>query len=103
MNGFLLVTLCCLGMVAAQDNLISFLAMKRLFDQANQQPGTAQNTIASKGLSTSDTPGTTGSQMFGRTSRRSNMFRNPMNWYVMDQMVDIPDAMMWPLLMGGFN
>ncbi|XP_061185709.1 uncharacterized protein LOC133193796 isoform X2 [Saccostrea echinata] len=93
MNGFLLVTLCCLGMVAAQDNLISFLAMKRLFDQANQQPG----------LSTSDTPGTTGSQMFGRTSRRSNMFRNPMNWYVMDQMVDIPDAMMWPLLMGGFN
>ncbi|XP_062567762.1 uncharacterized protein LOC134230005 [Saccostrea cucullata] len=103
MNSFLLVTLCCLGLAAAQDNLFSFLAMKRLLDQANQQPGTAENTIASKGLSTSITPGTTGSQTFGRTSRRNGVFRNPMNWYFMDQMVDIPDAMMLPFLMGGFN
>lgn len=47
-----------------------------------------------------------GNQMFGgmgtgRQNRR--FFRNPMNWYMMDQVVDMPDGMMWPFLMGAFN
>ncbi|XP_078320915.1 uncharacterized protein LOC144621477 isoform X1 [Crassostrea virginica] len=99
MNSLLLLTLCMLGMAAAQDSLWTALAMKRLFDQQAQPTGMDTNSIASKG-SASTLPGSSGIM---RTSQSRNFYRNPMNWYMMDQMVDMPDMMMWPFLMGGFN
>uniref|UniRef100_K1PA84 Uncharacterized protein n=1 Tax=Magallana gigas TaxID=29159 RepID=K1PA84_MAGGI len=76
MNAVLVLTLCLLGMAVAQDHLWTALG--------------ATDTL------NPSTPGSRGSV------RRRQM--NPMNWYWMDQMVDIPDSMMmWPFLMGGFN
>ncbi|XP_078320916.1 uncharacterized protein LOC144621477 isoform X2 [Crassostrea virginica] len=89
MNSLLLLTLCMLGMAAAQDSLWTALAMKRLFDQQAQPTGSASTLPGSSGIM--------------RTSQSRNFYRNPMNWYMMDQMVDMPDMMMWPFLMGGFN
>ncbi|XP_048756018.2 uncharacterized protein LOC125666776 [Ostrea edulis] len=104
MNSILLLTLCCVGMVVAQEGLFRAMAMKRLFDQPSQ-PGMSQNAIAPKGMGATS-PVAPGNQMFGgmgtgRQNRR--FFRNPMNWYMMDQVVDMPDGMMWPFLMGAFN
>lgn len=61
--------------------------------------------LHSKGMGATS-PVAPGNQMFGgmgtgRQNRR--FFRNPMNWYMMDQVVDMPDGMMWPFLMGAFN
>ncbi|XP_052683152.1 uncharacterized protein LOC128163563 [Crassostrea angulata] len=100
MNAVLFLTLCLLGMAVAQDHLWTALALNRMLSQNNQPyGGLDSNSIAPKGATDTLNPSTPGSR--GSVRRRQ---MNPMNWYWMDQMVDIPDSMMmWPFLMGGFN